>query len=106
MKKINFALAAITTLLLAVNVASAAGDGIAKTREQVLAELVEAKRTGDMPAGSFFSGKKLNEVYPNQYPPVAKAPGKTREQVLAKLEEAKRTGDMPACGFCNGKKLN
>lgn len=76
----------------------------AKTREQVRAELVEAQRTGDIVADG-ESGKKLNELYPDQYPAKASVPGKTRAQVLAELAEAQRTGDILADGQ-SGKKLN
>ena len=36
------------------------------SREQVLAELSEAQRTGDLRDAK--SGKKLNELYPHLYP--------------------------------------
>ncbi len=46
-----------------------------KTRGQVRTELAEAQRTGDMQADNLLSlvvagvpGRKLNELYPNQYP--------------------------------------
>ena len=49
-----------------------------KTREQVRAELTEAQRTGDIVAGkdlgtdeySSGAGRKLNELFPNNYPVV------------------------------------
>jgi hypothetical protein len=66
-----------------------------KTREQVRAELMEAMRTGNMPAND-DSGRMLNEVNPSAYPPVVQAPCKTRAQVRAELAEAQRTGNMPA----------
>ncbi|HEY8905371.1 MAG TPA: DUF4148 domain-containing protein [Rhodoferax sp.] len=75
-----------------------------KTRAQVLAELVQAQRTGDILAQG-NSGKLLNELYPSQYPAKAVVPGKTREQVLADLVEAQRTGDILAQGN-TGKKLS
>lgn len=99
----------LSTLTL-VLVAAAAGNVLAadastpKTRDQVLAELVQAQRTGDIVAHG-NSGKLLNELYPNQYPAKVTAPGKTREQVLAELEQAQRTGDIVAHGN-SGKKLN
>jgi Domain of unknown function (DUF4148) len=47
-----------------------------KTREQVRAELAEAIRTGDMPAGG-ESGLMLYEMYPERY-------AKAREAMYAK----------------------
>ena len=38
----------------------------AVTRDQVLAELKEAQRNGDLLDGK--TGKRLNELYPNRYP--------------------------------------
>ena len=88
----------LSTLSLAL-AALAAGNALAaeaggpKTRDQVRAELADAQRTGDI-FGSGESGKKLNELYPSQYPAQAVAQGKTRAQVLAELAEAKRTGEF------------
>ena len=67
------------------------------TREQVRAELVEAIRTGDMPANGEQS-RKLNELYPSLYPAKQVQASLTREQVKAELTEAVRTGDMLANG--------
>ena len=72
------------------------------SRAKVLAELAEAKRTGDLIDG--HSGKKLNELYPSLYPAKAAEPGVTRAQVLAELAEAKRTGEL--VDGHSGKKLN
>ncbi|RFO96647.1 hypothetical protein DIC66_11525 [Rhodoferax lacus] len=81
-----------------------------KTREEVLAELVEAQRTGDIVAsnGQEDSGKKLNELYPERYPAKATTAGRTRQQVLDELAEAQRTGDIVAGNGHedSGKKLN
>jgi hypothetical protein len=90
----------LSALTLAVLVLSA-GHALAqepvgpKTREQVRTELMEAIRTGNMPAND-DSGRMLNEVNPSAYPPKVVAPCKTREQVRAELAEAQRTGNMPA----------
>jgi hypothetical protein len=67
-----------------------------KTREEVLAELAEAQRTGDIVIGNGHedSGKKLNELYPERYPAKAAITGKTRQQVLDELTEAQRKGDF------------
>ena len=69
---------------------------------QVLAELDEAKRTGDLV--DVKTGKKLNELNPNLYPAKVSASTVTRAQVLAELAEAKRTGDI--VDSKSGKKLN
>lgn len=74
------------------------------TREQVKAELAEAIRSGDMPAGG-ESDLKLNQLSPARYPAKPSVAGKTREQVRAELAEALRAGDMVAGGE-SGLKLN
>ena len=74
------------------------------TRAQVLAELDDAQRTGDI-IGSDGSGKKLNELYPSLYPAKAAVQGTTRAQVLAELADAQRTGDIIGSDD-SGKKLN
>ena len=80
--------------------ADTASQGV--TRAQVLAELADAQRTGDIFDAK--TGKKLNELYPQLYPAKAVAQGATREQVLNELIEAKRTGDIVDAK--SGKKLN
>jgi hypothetical protein len=75
-----------------------------KTRAQVLAELAEARRTGDIAASkdaasdefTTGAGRKLNELYPASYPGKTAETGKTRAQVQAELSEARRTGDIVA----------
>lgn len=62
------------------------------TREQVRAELAEARRTGDFVVGE--QGIKAYELTPDIYPARPVAIGKTREQVKAELAEAVRNGDM------------
>lgn len=65
------------------------------SREQVRAELFEAVRTGEITqAGD--QGLKLNELFPNQYPAVAKPAGKSRDAVRAELAEAIRNGELTA----------
>jgi hypothetical protein len=80
---------------LAGGQAFAADTSTGKTRAQVKAELVEAVRTGNMPAND-ESGRMLNEVNPSQYPAQPVTQGNTRAQVLAELAEAIRTGNRPA----------
>jgi hypothetical protein len=67
-----------------------------KTREEVLAELAEAQRTGDIAvnAGHENSGQKLNELYPESYPKKISVPGKSRSQVLDELAAAQRSGEL------------
>ena len=85
----------LAVLALSAGLALAQDPGGPKTREQVRAELMEAIRTGNMPAND-ETGRMLNEVNPSAYPPKPVVPCKTREQVRAELDEAKRTGNMPA----------
>lgn len=86
-----------------------------KTRAQVLAELADAQRTGDILAGKdtgfdeYNSGgfKKLNVLNPSLYASNGDAPSKTRVQVQAELSEAQRTGDIVlAVGSGNFIRLN
>ena len=86
----------VSLLLLAAWSVTAQAQG-AKTRAQVKAELAEAIRTGDMPAGG-ESGLKLNEICPSCYPAKPAVAGKSREQVRAELAEAIRTGDVSTGG--------
>lgn len=90
-------LSALTLAVLALSAGHALAQDPSgpKTRAQVQAELMEAIRTGNMPAND-ESGRMLNEVNPSAYPPKVVVPCKTREQVRAELAEAKRTGNMPA----------
>jgi hypothetical protein len=80
---------------LAGGQAFAADTSTGYTRDQVRAELIEAVRTGNMPAND-ESGRMLNEVNPSQYPAQPMTQGNTRAEVLAELAEAVRTGNMPA----------
>ncbi|MBK7000122.1 MAG: DUF4148 domain-containing protein [Rhodoferax sp.] len=99
----------ILTLAVATLAAgNALADGVpmGKTRAQVVAELEEAQRTGDIVLPGTPGGRKLNELYPERYPAKAVPPGKTRAQVIAELEEAQRTGDIVVSGNVGGRKLN
>lgn len=62
------------------------------TRAQVLAELAEAQRTGNIVDGE--SSMPRNALYPQQYPAQPQAEGKTRAQVIAELEQARASGEM------------
>jgi hypothetical protein len=67
------------------------------TRAQVKAELLEAIRTGDIPATGDH-GLTERELYPHRYPARVMEAGKTRQQVLEELAEAVRSGDLVANG--------
>jgi len=74
-----------------------------KTRAEVVAEMAEAKRTGNVMASTQVAidyagttSAKMNEVFPSRYPAVAGTPAKTRAEVRTELAEAQRTGDMQA----------
>jgi hypothetical protein len=95
-------------LLLPLILAAAAGTTMAQneplTRDQVKAELAEAIRTGDLPAGNGID-LKLYQVNPSNYPAKPNAVGKTRDQVKAELAEAIRTGNIVGDSE-TGAKLN
>ena len=67
-----------------------------KTREEVLAELAEAQRTGDVAVSTSHgsSGQKLNELHPENYPKKISISGKSRSQVLDELVAAQRSGEL------------
>jgi hypothetical protein len=73
----NFARTALSVLLLGAVEITASAQGL--TREQVKAELMEAIRTGDIPAGG-DSSLKRNELFPQAYPRAARAPQPTAAQ--------------------------
>lgn len=89
-------LSALTLALLALSSAQVMAQNTGpKTRAEVKAELMEAIRTGNMPAND-DTGRMLNEVNPSAYPPKAIGSTKSRAQVKSELEDAKRTGNIPA----------
>ena len=92
MNRKHFTALALAIAALGTGHAMAADSTVAKTREQVKAELAEAIRTGDMVVGE--AGQKANELYPNRYPAKPTVQGKTREQVKAELAEAIRSGSL------------
>jgi hypothetical protein len=104
MKKTYAATIALALSTLVAGQAMAAYTSPAgKTREQVRAELTEAQRTGDIVADKAYynetnvgSGRKLNELFPSQYPAKTSLPGKTREQVRAELIAAQAAGEIVA----------
>lgn len=67
------------------------------TRAQVLADLAEARRTGDIVLHGERS-LKANEINPHLYPAPARVAGKTRQQVRDERAEALRAGDFFVAG--------
>ena len=63
-----------------------------KSRSEVLAELKEAQRTGDILASG--EGGTLYERNPHAYPPRPVVAGKSRDQVRAETLQAIRDGDI------------
>ena len=98
-------IASIAFLLAALGSGYAAAADTAApglSRAQVLAELADAQRSGDIVDAK--TGKKLNELNPGAYPAKAVVQSPSREQVLAELSEAQRTGDIRDAK--SGQKLN
>jgi hypothetical protein len=65
------------------------------SRAEVLAQLTEARSTGDFVANA-ETGDKAYQLYPSVYPARAVAAGKTRAEVLAELIDAERDGNLIA----------
>jgi len=63
-----------------------------KTREQVLAELAQAKREGTIPGGQLWLTPR--ERFPEKYHVAASTT--TRDEVLADLAKARREGTIPS----------
>jgi len=108
MKAQRLSVIALSFAALVAGNAFAADPSAAKTREQVRAELAEARATGNIIANSEVHLTE-RELFPGRYeqataPVAAKAApaaaavtsGKTRAEVLAELAEARRTGDIIA----------
>ena len=66
------------------------------TRAEVVAELQEARRNGDVMTGD--TGLTEYELHPQNYPTRVLAKGKTRDEARAELAEAIRTGQIVAAG--------
>lgn len=65
------------------------------SRADVLAELEQAERSGDVVANA-ETGEKAYQLYRSEYPAHVAAAGKSRAEVLAELKQAERTGDIVA----------
>ncbi len=108
MKAQRLSLIALSFAALVAGNAFAADPAAAKTREQVRAELAEARATGNIIANSevhmtereLFPGAYENVTAQAAAPAAPAAPavttGKTRAEVLAELAEARRTGNIIA----------
>lgn len=89
-------LSALTLAVAALSAGQAlAAEPVGLTREQVLAELADARASGDVIA-SFETGQKLNELFPAQFARKTVEPGKTRADVVAELAQARRSGELLA----------
>ena len=72
-----------------------ADSGAAKTSHEVLAELIQAERTGDVVANA-ETGQKAYQLYPSAYSARTVTAGKSRNEVLHELVEAERKGEVIA----------
>lgn len=94
--KTRLSVVAIALSTLIAGHAFAADPAVAKTREQVRAELIEAQRNGDLIADG-ETGLRFNQVSPHLYPQ-ATVVAKTRAEVKAELAAAQASGDLIADG--------
>lgn len=84
--------AALILALLFTGQSMAAPTVAPVTREQVMAELADAIRSGDVSLEE--SGVKLNEQFPKNYPARQIVSSKSRGQVQAELVDAVRMGNV------------
>jgi len=68
-----------------------------KTREQVRAELAQARVSGELHITG-ESDLTLRELHPDRYPAPAAEGGRTRAEVKAELADAARRGELIAAG--------
>lgn len=94
--KSRLSVVAIALSTLVAGHAFAADPSVAKTREQVRAELVEAQRNGNLIADG-ETGLRFNQVSPHLYPQAAVV-AKTRAEVKAELAQAQANGELIADG--------
>jgi len=94
--KTRLSVVAIALSTLVAGHAFAADASVAKTREEVRAELIEAQRNGDLIADG-ETGLRFNQVSPHLYPQ-ATVVAKTRAEVKAELAQAQANGDLIADG--------
>jgi len=83
----------LTTLVLATGLLAGSSAFAQLTRDQVIADMIEAQRTGNIVTG-LDGNKKLNELEPARYASQQAAQGKTRAQVRAELIEAQQKGEI------------
>ena len=72
--------------------AAMAAEPAGLTRAQVLADLAEAQRSGNIV--DTFTGLPLNQLNPQNFPAQAQVQGKTHAQVVAELEQARAKGQL------------
>ncbi len=89
---IRFRIAGVALALSFIGAAGAQTAQSELTRAQVRAELVEAQRLGEIPAGEV--GRTPREISPNRYPVASVPEGLTRAEVVAQLKQARRDGDF------------
>jgi hypothetical protein len=65
------------------------------SRAEVLAELEQAERSGDVIANA-ETGQKAYQLYPSGHPAHVASTGRSRAEVLAELVQARRSGDIIA----------
>jgi Domain of unknown function (DUF4148) len=82
-----------TLAILLTALCAGAGAGAAElTRAEVIAQLHEARRNGDIVVGE--SSQTLRERFPQLYPAARPGVAVSREQVITELESARRNGDL------------
>ena len=87
----------IASLALVALVGSTQVLAQARSRDEVKAELAEARRSGNLLVPG-EAGLPLNQLLPNLYPSVPPAIGKTTEEARRELAEALRSGEILAGG--------
>jgi len=91
----------LSLIALAFATTLSAGHALAsdapKTREQVRAELAEARRAGTLIADG-QTGATFRDLAPHRHETAVTAQGKTRADVRAEYEAARRNGDLIADG--------
>jgi Domain of unknown function (DUF4148) len=93
MKSLNTLSLVLATASLLGSASLVQAEGL--TREQVKAELAEARRNGALIADP-DTGATFRDLAPHRYPALPTTTGKSREQVKAELAEAQRNGTLIA----------
>jgi len=93
MPRISFRSLPLALLALSASAAFAVAPAEPVTRAQVLAELQQARQSGELLANG-ESSLKNNELFPGQYPQKTVSSEITRAQVLAELQQARQSGEL------------